>query len=87
MLCECCSKKKKLFESFSLIKHRNKEIKICVGCNDLLFKIRDDSNESNFKLQKKHLELLQQRKNNSTSAFLAFEKEFMSRYKIKSKEM
>ena len=45
MVCDCCGRKQKLFESFSKIKYGKNVINLCVSCNDWAFKIKDDFNE------------------------------------------
>ena len=45
MVCDCCRRKKKLFESFAAIQTKNGQLNFCVECNDLAYKVRDDANE------------------------------------------
>ena len=35
MVCDCCGRKKKLFESFAAVKYKQTQMNFCVDCNDL----------------------------------------------------
>ena len=55
MVCDCCGRRKKIFESFAAVKHGQTQMNFCVECNDLAYKIRDDANEQNIDSYEKHL--------------------------------
>ena len=39
MVCDCCGRKKKLFESFAAVKHKQTQMNFCADCNDLAYKV------------------------------------------------
>lgn len=41
MKCDCCARRKRLFEAFEPISHKEKTINLCVDCCTLVYKIRD----------------------------------------------
>lgn len=45
MRCDCCGRKKKLFESFAEVKDGKTTLHLCVDCNDLFYKLRDAATE------------------------------------------
>lgn len=45
MKCDCCGRKKKLFESFAEVKDDKTVLHLCVDCNDLFYKLRDAAAE------------------------------------------
>ena len=45
MKCDCCGRKKKLFESFAEVKDGKTTLHLCVDCNDLFYKLRDAASE------------------------------------------
>lgn len=45
MKCDCCGRKKKLFESFAEVKDGKTVLHLCVVCNDLFYKLRDAAAE------------------------------------------
>ena len=47
MKCDCCGRKKKLFESFAEVKDGKITLYLCVDCNDLFYKLRDAASEDN----------------------------------------
>lgn len=47
MQCDCCGRKKKMFESFAVVKTNNDNLNFCVDCNNLAYKVRDAANELN----------------------------------------
>ena len=55
MVCDCCGRRKKIFESFAAVKYGQTQMNFCVDCNDLAYKIRDDANEQNSDSYEKHL--------------------------------
>lgn len=42
MKCDCCGRRKKLFESFERISNN---LNVCVDCSTLLYKYKDSKNE------------------------------------------
>lgn len=83
MRCFCCSIKKKLFESFAELNTENGTLYLCSACNDLLYKIRDDVNDNNKKLYKKHLQELLARKKDPQESYTNWEKTFLKNNSIK----
>ena len=77
MNCYCCSIKKKLFESFVELDTENGTIYLCAKCNDLLYKIRDDYNDGNKKLNSKHIRELQSRENNPQEIYITWKTSFI----------
>lgn len=44
MKCDCCGRRKKLFESYEKVASR---VDLCVDCSTLHYKLRDYKNENN----------------------------------------
>ena len=59
MKCACCSKKKKLFESFEELE---KDVSICVDCSKVLYKYQDAVKEKNTEETKKFLDEINAKK-------------------------
>ena len=55
MICDCCGRKKKLFESFAAVKYNQIQMNFCVDCNNIAYKVRDDANERNTENYAKHI--------------------------------
>lgn len=79
MVCDCCGKKKKLFESFAAIKIDSGNLNLCVECNDLAYKIRDDANEKNKELFDKHLQEWNKRAEKALKRFEEWKKGFVKK--------
>ncbi len=77
MICDCCGRKKKLFESFAAVQHKQSRINFCVDCNDLAYKVRDDANEHNKEEYEKHLKEWEKRAKKPSGLFLEWQKEFL----------
>ena len=56
MVCDCCGRKKKLFESFAAVQAKDSQLNFCVECNDVAYKVRDDASEMNKDAYYLHLE-------------------------------
>lgn len=82
MKCFCCSSKKKLFESFAELETDEGKIFLCSVCNDLLYKIRDDSQSKNKKCMTKHIKELYDRKKMPQEIYEKWEKAYLSRLKL-----
>jgi len=41
MKCDCCGRRKRLFEVFEPVSYKGKTINLCVDCCTLVYKIRD----------------------------------------------
>lgn len=78
MVCDCCGKKKKLFESFASVRYEQTQINFCVDCNDLAYKIRDDANEQNGDSYEKHLNEWKKRAKKPSEIFLSWQQEFLA---------
>ena len=46
MVCDCCGRRKKFFESFASVKNGEDQMSFCVNCNDIAYKVRDAANEN-----------------------------------------
>ena len=78
MVCDCCGRKKKLFESFAVVKHKQAQMNFCVDCNDLAYKVRDDANEQNRDNYEKHLKEWKKRAKKPSVTFLLWQQEFLA---------
>ncbi len=77
MVCDCCLKRKRLFESFAAVETAEGTINLCVVCNDLAYKIRDDANERNLEKFETHLKELDKRGKKAKPIFLNWKKQFV----------
>ena len=68
MKCDCCSKRRGLFESFTNLKTNDGVLHICVKCSTLVYIIRDDLKDNDPKL-KDHLAELEKRETKDATAF------------------
>ena len=60
MKCDCCGRRRRLFESYSSVKTEGKQIRLCVTCTNLLYKMRDlasDCEWEGYSLLHKELDL------------------------------
>ena len=78
MRCDCCGRKKKLFESFASVKYKQIQMNFCVDCNDLAYKVRDDANEHNIRSYDKHLNEWKVKAKNPSETFLLWQQEFLA---------
>lgn len=78
MVCDCCGRKKKLFESFAAVKYKQTQMNFCVDCNDLAYKVRDDANEQNQEAYEKHLKEWKKRAKKPSETFLLWQQEFLT---------
>ena len=86
MVCDCCKRRKRLFESYALIKTDKKQLHLCVDCNVMLYKLRDAADDKNEKLFNELLVQLENNNKKSTSAFLLWKEEFIKKCKGKFEE-
>ena len=49
MKCDCCGKRKRLFESYEELSFEKSKMHLCVGCSKELYKMRDFYNDNNVK--------------------------------------
>ena len=84
MVCDCCGRKKKLFESFAAITTDEGKLNLCVDCNDLAYKIRDDANDGDKAQFDKHLKQLDNRGKNARPIFVKWKKKFITDLKKQS---
>ena len=77
MNCDCCGRKKKLFESFAKISEKNIEINLCVKCNDLMYKIRDAYNDGDKEKYKDYNNIIDNHKKDSKNEFIEWKKHFI----------
>ena len=78
MVCDCCGRKKKLFEPFAAVKHKQTQMNFCADCNDLAYKVRDDANEQNRDNYEKHLKEWKKRAKKPSETFLLWQQEFLT---------
>ena len=77
MVCDCCGKRKKLFESYAVIQYKQNSIYLCVDCNDLAYKVKDDVNDKNKEKYDKHLNEWRRLAKKPTDLFLLWQQEFL----------
>lgn len=77
MVCDCCGRKKKLFESFATVQIKGGQLNFCVDCNDLAYKVRDDANEMNKDGYNLHLEQWKKRAKKPSENFVEWQKTFL----------
>lgn len=78
MKCDCCGRKKRLFESFATVQTKKGRLNFCIGCNDLAYKVRDDANELNREQYAIHMEEWKKRTKNPSKAFTDWQQEFLA---------
>ena len=78
MVCDCCGRKKKLFESFAVIKTKTDQLNFCVDCNDLACKLRDDANEMNKDFYNLHLEQWKKCTKKPSKSFIEWQEAFIA---------
>lgn len=78
MLCDCCGRKKKLFESFAAVEYKGLQINLCVDCNDLAYKVRDAANEQNINNYENHIAEWQKRTKKPSEIFLSWQQDFLT---------
>lgn len=77
MVCDCCGRKKKLFESFAVVQAKTGPLNFCVDCNDMAYKVRDDANERNKEAYKGHLEQWKRLAKKPSKSFIEWQKAFL----------
>ncbi len=77
MVCDCCKRKKRIFESYAFIKTNDKPLHLCVNCNDLLYKLRDASDGKNIQDFSDLIAQLNAKEEKSSSAFNVWKNEFV----------
>lgn len=80
MLCDCCGRRKRLFESFVVVKYNRMQINLCAVCSDLAYKIRDDVNEQNSNSYKAHLKEWKKRAKKPSKIFLSWQHELLDTF-------
>lgn len=78
MICDCCGRKKKMFESFAAVQAGNNQLNFCAECNDLAYKVRDDANDMNRDAYHSHLEQWKKRAKKPSSNFTKWQKAFLA---------
>lgn len=78
MVCDCCGRKKKLFESFATVKTKDYQLNFCVDCNDMAYKVRDDANEMNKDAYILHLEQWKQCAKKPSKQFVVWKEAFLA---------
>lgn len=80
MRCDCCGRKKKLFESFAQITFNGGKLNFCIECNDLAYKVRDAYKEVD---EAKYLDLLdrwEKRAKKASPLFKTWQAAFLSSF-------
>lgn len=83
MVCDCCGKKRKLFESYAEVEFRQKKLNLCVDCNDLAYKVRDDAHEHDKNVYKLHLSEWEKRSKTPSKLFTEWRKYFLKKIEDK----
>lgn len=83
MVCECCGRRKRLFESFAKIKSGEFEINLCVECNDLMYKIRDAYESDDEISAKTYISYVDKHRQKSSKAFKKWKTAFLNKYEKK----
>ena len=78
MVCDCCGRKKKLFESFAAVQTETGQLNFCVECIDLAYKVRDDANEMNKDAYYLHLELWKKCAKKPSKSFNEWQETFLN---------
>lgn len=67
MKCDCCGKKKRLFESYAAIKLSSGQLYLCASCNDLMYKLRDAEKDNDKEAFDSYRDQLEQKSDNAAS--------------------
>lgn len=78
MVCDCCGRKKKMFESFAVIQFEKEQMHFCVDCNDLAYKVRDDANDKNKEEYNRHVREWKVCAKKPSKVFLVWQQEFLA---------
>ena len=81
MVCDCCRKRKKLLESFASVDTTKGKMNLCVICNDLAYKIRDDAENKDLESFMKHIGELEKREKRAKPVFVGWKKGFIKELK------
>ena len=83
MKCDCCGRKKKLFESFAEVKDGKTVLHLCVDCNDLFYKLRDAATEDDRSEFDSVMADLEKRMRKSSAALKDWATKFIAKQKAK----
>ena len=83
MRCDCCGRRKRLFESFAEVKTGKKNLNLCVDCNDLFYKLRDAAAEDNKQEFDNVMAELNKRMKKSSTELESWATEFFEKQKAK----
>lgn len=78
MVCDCCGRKKMLFESFAAVQAKDGPLNLCVNCNNLAYKVRDDANAMDRDAYHQHLAQWKKSAKKPTERFVVWQKAFLS---------
>lgn len=78
MICDCCGRKKKLFESFAAVQYKKVQLHFCADCNDLAYKVRDDANDQNKEGYDKHINEWKRCAKKPSNLFLEWQQEYLA---------
>ena len=82
MKCDCCGRRKRVFESFAEVEAKSGHLNLCADCNDMAYKVRDavtDGDCASFDALVKEWD---KRSEKGTSTFTAWRKEFIGNLKV-----
>lgn len=77
MVCDCCGRRKKFFESFAPVKNGEDQMSFCVNCNDIAYKVRDAANENDENQYKELKEEWDKRAKKPSARFVKWQTEFI----------
>lgn len=86
MVCDCCGRRKKLFESFAEVQYEAETLHFCVECNDIAYKVRDDFTEKNKENLDRHMKDWETRSKKPSKPFLKWKKEFLFQLEQKNNQ-
>ena len=78
MICDCCGRRKRFFESFAAVKYKTDSLNLCVDCNDIAYKVRDAANENNLEEYRRFLSEWKMRAKKPTAMFEKWQQAFLS---------
>lgn len=78
MVCDCCGRKKRAFESFAAVQYKQDQMNFCADCNDLAYKVRDDAHSHNDDEYEKHIKAWEKKAKKPSALFLAWQHDFLT---------
>ena len=78
MVCECCGKKKKLFDMFYNVSESGEKVNVCSDCHDIVDRIWHDGIGGEKELYAIHREQLTRRAEASSDNFRLWQQNFLA---------